>query len=77
GQLYARLQPRDMRTMGGLWSRLPALPAFSLVFASASLGLPGTGNYVGEFLILIGAFKEVPVINVIATFGLVYASVYS
>ncbi|MBG6458212.1 NADH-quinone oxidoreductase subunit M [Pseudomonas aeruginosa] len=77
GQLYERLHTRDMRKMGGLWSRMPYLPAISLFFASASLGLPGTGNFVGEFLILIGAFKVVPVIIVIATFGLVFASVYS
>lgn len=77
GQLYERLHTRDMRKMGGLWSRLAYLPAISLFFASASLGLPGTGNFVGEFLILIGAFKVVPAVIVIATFGLVFASVYS
>ena len=53
------------------------LPAVSLFFASASLGLPGTGNFVGEFLILMGSFKAVPVTVVIATFGLVLASIYS
>ncbi|TWI53115.1 NADH-quinone oxidoreductase subunit M [Pseudomonas duriflava] len=77
GQLYERLHTRDMREMGGLWGRLPYLPAISLFFASASLGLPGTGNFVGEFLILMGAFPVVPIIVVIATFGLVAASVYS
>ena len=39
--------------------------------------MPGTGNFVGEFLILIGSFQVAPVITVIATFGLVLASVYS
>ena len=77
GQLYERMHTRDMREMGGLWARLPYLPALSLFFASASLGLPGTGNFVGEFLILLGAFPVVPMITVIATFGLVFASVYS
>ena len=77
GQLYERLHTRDMREMGGIWSRMPYLPAVSLFFASASLGLPGTGNFVGEFLILMGSFKAVPMIVVIATFGLVLASVYS
>ncbi|MFK4130740.1 NADH-quinone oxidoreductase subunit M [Pseudomonas luteola] len=77
GQLYERLHTRDMREMGGLWGRLPYLPALSLFFASASLGLPGTGNFVGEFLILMGAFPMVPLTVVIATFGLVAASVYS
>jgi len=77
GQLYERMHTRDMRQMGGLWARMPYLPALSLFFASASLGLPGTGNFVGEFLILLGAFPVVPMITVIATFGLVFASVYS
>ena len=77
GQLYERLHTRDMRQMGGIWARMPYLPAVSLFFASASLGLPGTGNFVGEFLILMGSFKAVPVTVVIATFGLVLASVYS
>ena len=40
GQLYERLHTRDMRKMGGLWSRMPYLPAISLFFASASLACP-------------------------------------
>lgn len=77
GQLYERLHTRDMREMGGLWSRIAYLPAISLFFAAASLGLPGTGNFVGEFLILLGTFKSTPWIVVVATFGLVFGSVYS
>ncbi len=42
GQLYERLHTRDMREMGGIWSRIAYLPAISLFFAAASLGLPGT-----------------------------------
>ncbi len=77
GQLYERLHTRDMRQMGGLWSRIKWLPGLSLFFAVANLGMPGTGNFVGEFMILTGSFRSVPVIIVIATFGLVFASVYS
>jgi NADH-quinone oxidoreductase subunit M len=77
GQLYERMHTRDMRQMGGLWSRIAYLPAISLFFAAASLGLPGTGNFVGEFLILLGAFKSTPWTVVIATSGLVFGSVYS
>jgi len=77
GQIYERLHTRDMRQMGGLWSRIKYIPAFSLFFAVANLGMPGTGNFVGEFMILFGSFQVVPVIIVIATFGLVFASVYS
>lgn len=66
-----------MRQMGGLWSRIKWIPGLSLFFAVANLGMPGTGNFVGEFMILTGSFQVVPVIIVIATFGLVFASVYS
>ena len=77
GQLYERLHTRDMREMGGLWSRLPWLPPLSLFFAAASLGLPGTGNFIGEFVVLFGAFANSPWVVVIATFGLVFSSIYS
>ena len=77
GQLYERIHTRDMRMMGGLWSKMKWLPALSLFFAVATLGMPGTGNFVGEFMILFGSFQVVPVITVISTFGLVFASVYS
>ncbi|MEN5014828.1 NADH-quinone oxidoreductase subunit M [Erwinia sp. Eh17-17] len=77
GQLYERLHTRDMRQMGGLWSRIKWLPGLSLFFAVANLGMPGTGNFVGEFMILTGSFQSVPMIIIIATFGLVFASVYS
>lgn len=66
-----------MREMGGVWSRIAYLPAISLFFAAASLGLPGTGNFIGEFLILMGSFVHTPWISAIATSGLVFGSVYS
>ncbi|OLU30995.1 NADH-quinone oxidoreductase subunit M [Pseudomonas sp. PA27(2017)] len=77
GQLYERLHTRDMREMGGIWARMSWLPALSLFFAAAALGLPGTGNFVGEFLILIGSFPTAPWVTVIAATGLVLGSVYS
>lgn len=77
GQLYERLHTRDMRQMGGLWGRIKYLPALSLFFAAANLGMPGTGNFVGEFMMLFGTYQVVPVFTMVATFGLVFASVYS
>jgi NADH-quinone oxidoreductase subunit M len=77
GEVYERLHTRDLRLMGGLWSRIAWLPAFTLFFAAASLGLPSTGNFVGEFLILLGAFKGSPVIAALATAALILAAVYS
>ncbi|MCY1341755.1 NADH-quinone oxidoreductase subunit M [compost metagenome] len=77
GQLYERIHTRDMREMGGIWARLPYLPALSLFFAAAALGLPGTGNFVGEFLILVGNFPVAPWVTVLAATGLVFGSVYA
>jgi NADH-quinone oxidoreductase subunit M len=77
GQLYERLHTRDLREMGGLWHRLRYLPGIMLFFSTASLGLPGTGNFVGEFMILLGSFPAVPNIVIISTIGLVLASIYS
>lgn len=77
GQLHERLGTYDMRQMGGLWARFNYLPALLMFFAAALLGIPGTANFIGEFLILLGAFKVVPVITIIATASLVLAGVYS
>ncbi|QAX81779.1 NADH-quinone oxidoreductase subunit M [Candidatus Pseudomonas adelgestsugas] len=76
GQLYERLHTFDMREMGGLWARITYLPAINLFFCAASLGLPGTGNFIGEFLILMGAFVRTPWISAIATSGLVLNAIY-
>ena len=77
GQLYERLHSREFSVMGGLWSRLPWLPPLALFFAAATLGLPGTANFVGEFLVLAGSWSVSRVVVVIAAAGLVLASVYS
>ena len=77
GELSERLDSRDLRKMGGLWARLSNLPQFGLFFILASLGLPGLGNFLGEFLILLGTFKAHPRMAMLATVGLVLSAVYS
>ncbi|SDL87446.1 NADH dehydrogenase subunit M [Modicisalibacter muralis] len=77
GQIYERLGSRDMRKMGGLWGRMGSLSGFSLCFVMASLGMPGTANFVGEFMVLFGTFGVAPWVVVIASAGLVLAAVYS
>jgi NADH-quinone oxidoreductase subunit M len=77
GALQERLHTRDMRRMGGLWGSIPRLSAFGLFFAIASLGLPGLGNFIGEFLILLGSFSVSVPFTVIATGGLVAAAAYA
>lgn len=77
GLLYRRTGTRDMTQLGGLFGRVGSLSGFSLAFAMASLGIPGTANFIGEFLILFGAFENWPIVTIIATIALVLASVYA
>ena len=77
GNLYERTHTRDIYKMGGLWSSVPRMGRSGLVLALASLGLPGLGNFVGEFLVLLGAFKVNPVLAILATLGFIVATVYS
>ncbi len=77
GALQERIHTRDMRLMGGLWGSIPHLSAFGMVFAIASLGLPGLGNFIGEFLILLGSFQVSVPFTVIAAIGLVAGAAYA
>jgi NADH-quinone oxidoreductase subunit M len=76
GEIYERLHTRDIREMGGLWSRLRYLPPIALIFTAASLGLPGLGNFVGEIMVLLGAFQANPAAAVLASGGLILAAIY-
>ncbi len=77
GQIYERLHTRDMRLMGGIWGRARYLPVFMMFFSAALLGIPGSGNFIGEFLILLGAFAQFPWSVVLATASLVLAGLYA
>lgn len=77
GLLAARAKgSQDIRDMGGISFRAPILATVFLIFALASLAMPGSSNFVGEFLILIGLFESKMVIAIIAFTGVVMASVY-
>jgi NADH-quinone oxidoreductase subunit M len=77
GALQERLHTRDLGSMEGLWSTVPRLGGVGMVLAMASLGLPGLGNFVAEFLVLLGAFQVSPVLTIVASLGLVLAAVYA
>ncbi len=77
GQLYERYHTRDLNVLGGLWGSLRFLPAFMMFFAAALLGLPGTGDFIGEILILFGAFPVWPWPIAIITFSMVFAALYA
>jgi NADH-quinone oxidoreductase subunit M len=67
----------DIRDMGGIAFRAPVLATIFLVVALATLAMPGSSNFVGEFLILLGVFKAKLAIAIIAFTGVVLASVYA
>ncbi len=77
GILQERIHTRDMSQMGGLWSVAPQMGAVAMIFAMASLGLPGLGNFVGEFLVLAGAYQANIPMTVLATVGLIFATIYA
>jgi NADH-quinone oxidoreductase subunit M len=58
GALQERMHTRDLGNMGGLWAVIPRLSGAALFFSLASLGLPGMGDFVGEFLVLLGRTKS-------------------
>ena len=77
GALQHRLHTRDMGRMGGLWHHAPRMGACAMFFAVASLGLPGLGNFVAEFLVLLGLFAVQPYLTAVATLGLITAAIYA
>ncbi len=77
GSLQERLHTRDMREMGGLWQQMPRMGAVAMFFVVASLGLPGLGNFVAEFLVLLGLFQANPWMTAVAALGLITGAIYS
>jgi NADH-quinone oxidoreductase subunit M len=67
----------DIRDMGGLALRAPALTALFLVVVMANLAIPGSSNFAGEFLILLGTFESKLVFAIVASVGVALAAVYS
>lgn len=77
GDLQDRLHTRDLNRMGGLWDTLPRMGGVSLLFALASLGLPGMANFVGEFLVLLGLYQTNVLFAALATLGFIVSTIYS
>jgi NADH-quinone oxidoreductase subunit M len=80
GMLYERRHTRMMDDYGGLATSVPVLTTFMVISVLASAGLPGLNGFVGEFLILLGAFQSTvlnsPVLVAAATTGVILAAVY-
>ena len=77
GMIQERIHTRDMDRMGGLWDAAPGLSGVGLFFALASLGLPGLGDFVGEFLILLGTFQRSILAAVLASIGVLATTFYA
>jgi len=76
GMLYERRHTRLIAEYGGLWKVVPALSVLFLIVTFSSIGLPGLNGFVGEFLILVGAFQVHRPEAVLATTGIIFAAVY-
>ena len=76
GMLYERRRTRTIEDFGGLARVAPLLSTAFVITALASIGLPGTSGFVGEFLALLGAFEKHPWFAGIATLGVIFAAYY-
>jgi NADH-quinone oxidoreductase subunit M len=77
GMLQERTGTRDLGRLGGLTDVLPRMGAAGMILAMASLGLPGLGNFIAEFLILAGTLAVSVPLTALATLGLVAATIYA
>ena len=76
GVVYDRLHSREIATYGGLVHRMPAYSLVFMVFMLASVGLPGTGGFVGEFLVLVGAFRPTAGSPALTAIGVILGAAY-
>lgn len=76
GMIYERRHTREIDEFGGLASKMPVFAGLFLVTVFASIGLPGMGGFVGELLVLAGAFLRNPWIAALAATGVILAAVY-
>ncbi len=76
GVIYDRMHTREISRYGGLASNMPRYALVFMIFMLASVGLPGTSGFVGEFLVLIGAFKANTWVSFFAATGLVLGCTY-
>ncbi len=80
GMLYERTHSRTIADYGGVAKLMPVFATFLLVISLSSMGLPGLNGFVGEFLVLLGAFKstllDTPLYAAFAGIGVIFSAVY-
>jgi NADH-quinone oxidoreductase subunit M len=77
GVLYDRLHSRKIADYGGVVNRMPVFASFMMLFSMANAGLPGTSGFVGEFLVILGAFQANFWIAFLAATTLIFGAAYS
>jgi NADH-quinone oxidoreductase subunit M len=76
GVIYDRMHTREIVRYGGLSNNMPKYAMLFLLFTMASVGLPGTSNFVGEFLSLVGAYQISSWVAFVATTGIITGAAY-
>ena len=76
GMIYERRHTRMLSDFGGIARVVPMFAAALTIVSFSSIGLPGLNGFVGEFLVLIGTFRNYPVVAIFATCGIVFAAWY-
>jgi NADH-quinone oxidoreductase subunit M len=76
GVVYDRIHSRAIDSYGGLVHRMPAYAAVFMVFTLASVGLPGTSGFIGEFLVLVGTFQVNTWVATLMTTGIILGVAY-
>ncbi len=76
GVIYDRMHTREIARYGGLADRMPVYAFVFMLFTMASIGLPGTSGFVGEFLVLVGAFQVSIWLALLGSFGMVLGAAY-
>ncbi len=76
GVVYDRMHTREIAAYGGLVNRMPAYALVFMIFTMASVGLPGTSGFVGEFLVLLGAYHASTWVSFVAAIGVILGAAY-
>ena len=77
GVMYDRLHTRMIKDYGGVANVMPWFAAFMVLFAMANCGLPGTSGFVGEFMVILAAFQQSPLVALLAAFTLIIGAAYT
>lgn len=76
GVLYDRMHTKEIARYGGVVEKMPRFALYFMLFTMASIGLPGTSGFVGELLVLLGAFTASKVVTALAATGMVLGAAY-